>query len=63
MAGTRWISAADIARLWGIAPGSVYRHASQAQWRRQTRTGRTYYHEADVQRTLESRKATANTAG
>ncbi|WP_235485517.1 hypothetical protein [Streptomyces roseoverticillatus] len=63
VAGTRWISAADIARLWGIAPGSVYRHASQAQWRRQTRTGRTYYHEADVQRTLESRKATANTAG
>ncbi|MEU8545391.1 hypothetical protein AB0C81_00015 [Streptomyces roseoverticillatus] len=61
-AGTRWISAADIARLWGIAPGSVYRHASQAQWRRQTRTGRTYYHEADVQRTLEGRKAAAGAA-
>ncbi|MGK5548849.1 hypothetical protein ACSNOH_29570 [Streptomyces sp. URMC 127] len=55
--GTRWISAADIARLWGIAPGSVYRHASQSQWRRRTRAGRTYYHETDVQRTLAARGA------
>ncbi|MBF6049301.1 hypothetical protein GO001_29625 [Streptomyces sp. NRRL B-1677] len=58
----RWISAADIARLWAMAPGSVYRHASQSQWRRRTRAGRTYYYEGDVQRSLEGRKAGAASA-
>ncbi|MFI6079983.1 hypothetical protein ACIBBB_03105 [Streptomyces sp. NPDC051217] len=58
---TRWVSAADIARLWGIAPGSVYRHASERRWRRSTRAGRTYYHDSDVRRTLDraGRGATA----
>ncbi|MBO0913767.1 hypothetical protein P8A22_09060 [Streptomyces laculatispora] len=50
---TRWLSAADIARLWGIAPGSVYRHASQQSWRRRSRSGRTFYHDADVRETLD----------
>ncbi|MFF3333596.1 hypothetical protein ACFYWX_29270 [Streptomyces sp. NPDC002888] len=52
---TRWLTAPDIARLWGIAPGSVYRHASERSWRRQSRTGRTYYHESDVRDTLDRR--------
>ncbi|GHF64646.1 hypothetical protein GCM10010218_52800 [Streptomyces mashuensis] len=61
VARTRWLSAADIARLWDMAPGSVYRHASQRGWRRLSRSGRTYYHEADVQETFDGRVRT--TAG
>ncbi|MCH0542337.1 hypothetical protein I3F58_22850 [Streptomyces sp. MUM 203J] len=52
----RWIAAGDIAALWGIAPGSVYRHASEHQWRRRSQGGRTYYHDADVRTTLEGRR-------
>ncbi|AVH55980.1 hypothetical protein C4B68_09580 [Streptomyces dengpaensis] len=51
----RWIGAADIARLWDIAPGSVYRHASERRWRRRAEAGRTYYHAEDVQRSLGAR--------
>ncbi|MEU3305350.1 hypothetical protein ABZ729_36915 [Streptomyces sp. NPDC006678] len=50
---TRWLSAAAITRMWGIAPGSVYRHASERNWRRRSRSGRTYYHDGDVQKTLD----------
>ncbi|MEV6655097.1 hypothetical protein [Streptomyces sp. NPDC051219] len=56
-AAVRWVGAADIARMWGIAPGSVYRHASEQQWRRRTRAGRTRYHDEDVRRTLGGRAA------
>ncbi|MER5310207.1 hypothetical protein ABT034_20750 [Streptomyces sp. NPDC002773] len=48
----RWLSARDISLLWGIASGSVYRHASEQQWRRRTGKGRTFYHEEDVLRCL-----------
>ncbi|MEU3984550.1 hypothetical protein AB0F77_31580 [Streptomyces sp. NPDC026672] len=51
----RWLTARDIATLWGTAPGSVYRHASQARWRRRTAGGRTYYHEQDVHTSLGAR--------
>jgi hypothetical protein len=51
----RWLSAGDIARMWNMPPGSVYRHASEQQWRRRSRSGRTYYHEADVRATLSRR--------
>lgn len=54
---TRWLSADDVSRLWRIASGSVYRLASERQWRRRAHAGRTYYHEADVQRTLAGRDA------
>ncbi|MFF6782484.1 hypothetical protein [Streptomyces sp. NPDC012510] len=53
----RWVGAADIARMWGIAPGSVYRHASEQRWRRRSRAGRTQYHDEDVRRTLDGRAA------
>lgn len=46
--GERWLSAADIARLWNIAPGSVYRMASEQRWRRRSTSGRTSYHAVDV---------------
>ncbi|MGW0965772.1 hypothetical protein [Streptomyces sp. NPDC002516] len=51
----RWLTARDIAALWGTAPGSVYRHASQARWRRRSVNGRTYYHEQDVRASLGAR--------
>jgi hypothetical protein len=53
---TRWLSAADISRLWGIPAGSVYRLASEQQWRRRTQARRTYYHEVDVRHTFDQRK-------
>ncbi|MGW2013551.1 hypothetical protein [Streptomyces sp. NPDC001927] len=56
---TRWFSAADVARLWNIPSGTVYRHASQQQWRRRTKQGRTYYHDADVHKTLSALRRTA----
>lgn len=51
----RWLSAADISHLWHVAPGSVYRLASEHQWRRRNHSGRTYYHEADVHHALSRR--------
>ncbi|MFJ9982326.1 hypothetical protein [Streptomyces cyaneofuscatus] len=56
---TRWFSAADVSRLWNIPSGSVYRHASQQQWRRRSEQGRTYYHDADVHKTLSALRRTA----
>ncbi|CAM5610632.1 MerR family transcriptional regulator [Streptomyces narbonensis] len=49
-----WFTAADVARLWSIPSGTVYRHASQQKWRRHSKQGRTYYHHADVLRTLSA---------
>lgn len=43
-----WLTASDISRLWGTPIGTVYRLASQQQWRRQSRSGRILYAEADV---------------
>ncbi|MFJ8108071.1 hypothetical protein [Streptomyces sp. NPDC096132] len=51
----RWMTARDIALLWGIAPGSVYRRASEDRWRRRARNGRTYYHEQDIHASLGAR--------
>ncbi|MGH3720753.1 MAG: hypothetical protein ACRDRI_18290 [Pseudonocardiaceae bacterium] len=53
---TRWFSAADISRLWGIPTGSVYRLASEQQWRRRNQARRTYYHEVDVLQAFGKRK-------
>ncbi|MGW8761789.1 hypothetical protein ACWGN5_04715 [Streptomyces sp. NPDC055815] len=54
-AAVRWLGARDIALLWGIPSGSVYRRASEQQWRRRTGKGRTFYHEEDVLRSLGAR--------
>jgi hypothetical protein len=53
---TRWLSAAEISRLWTVPPGSVYRLASEQQWRRHSQARRVYYHEADVLQTFNQRK-------
>ncbi|MFC7265989.1 hypothetical protein [Streptomyces lutosisoli] len=52
----RWVTAADIARLWAVPTGSVYRHASESKWRRRSHQGRTYYHGGDVMETLRGRR-------
>ncbi|MFH7597486.1 hypothetical protein WDV06_20630 [Streptomyces racemochromogenes] len=56
----RWLTAADIARLWHTPTGTVYRLASEQKWRRRNRAGRTYYNETDV-RTCFDRRAAART--
>ncbi|MFF4583220.1 hypothetical protein [Streptomyces sp. NPDC001389] len=56
----RWLTAADIARLWHTPTGTVYRLASEQKWRRRNRAGRTYYNETDV-RTCFDRRAAAHT--
>ncbi|WP_216906606.1 hypothetical protein [Nocardia noduli] len=58
-ATTRWLSAPDIGRLWNMAVGSVYRHASVDGWRKRSSAGRTYYAEADVERTFAARRGRA----
>ncbi|MET9956825.1 hypothetical protein ABZ135_35490 [Streptomyces sp. NPDC006339] len=58
-AEVRWMTAADIARLWDMPPGSVYRHASTQKWRRRSGNGRTYYHAGDVYETLHRRDEAA----
>ncbi|MFE3718123.1 hypothetical protein [Streptomyces cyaneofuscatus] len=51
----RWLTAADISRLWSIPKGSVYRKASENKWERRHRSGRTFYAESDVHASLGSR--------
>ncbi|MEO3975083.1 hypothetical protein [Streptomyces sp. CAU 1734] len=53
----RWLTAADISRLWNTPPGTVYRLASQERWRRHTRAGRAYYSESDVRACFTRRAA------
>ncbi|MDT0344940.1 hypothetical protein [Streptomyces litchfieldiae] len=47
------LTADDIASVWRIPKGTIYRYAHQYQWRRYTETGRAYYHPADVTATLD----------
>ncbi len=47
-ADERWLSVADICALRDIAPGSVYRLASERRWRRRRLSGRTYYAATDI---------------
>ncbi len=54
-APVRWVTAPDVAHLWGISTGSVYRHASESKWRRRSHQGRTHYHGGDVTQTLDGR--------
>lgn len=58
----RWLAAADIAGLWHTSMGTVYRLASEERWRRQTRSGRTYYSENDVRDCFGRRAAKRRTA-
>ena len=48
------LTADDIAAIWNIPKGTVYRYAHKYQWRRYTDTGRAYYHPDDVSAALEN---------
>jgi hypothetical protein len=54
----QWLSPSAISRLWSIAPGSVYRLASERRWRRRTRSGRVYYCIDDVEEALRGPRIT-----
>jgi hypothetical protein len=50
---TAGLTADDIATVWRIPKGTIYRYAHDHQWRRYTQAGRTYYHPGDVTVSLE----------
>jgi hypothetical protein len=62
-AAERWLTAADIARLWKTPTGTIYRLASEQQWRRFTRGGRAFYAESDVHTCFTRRLSSASSAG
>jgi hypothetical protein len=55
----RWLGATDIAQLWGISTGSVYRMASERGWTRVSRDGRVYYSADDVHASFAARAVPA----
>ncbi|MFF9153266.1 hypothetical protein ACF1AB_13675 [Streptomyces sp. NPDC014846] len=57
----QWLSAADVARLRDVPPGTVYRLASEHRWRRDKRAGRTYYWAQDVENSFHAMRRTART--
>jgi hypothetical protein len=52
-----WLTATEVARLWRLPTGSVYRLASEHKWPRRTNAGRTFYDAAYVERTFAARAA------
>jgi len=46
--GCRWLGATEIAQLWRVSTGSVYRMASEHRWSHSHRCGRVYYSADDV---------------
>ena len=50
---TAGLTADDIATVWRIPKGTIYRYAHDHRWRRYTQAGRAYYHPGDVTATLE----------
>lgn len=49
-----WLSAADLAHLYGVAKGTIQRWASQDRWRRRG-TYRKAYHLGDAQASYDRR--------
>lgn len=50
---TAGLTADDIAAVWHIPKGTIYRYAHNYRWRRYTQAGRAYYHPHDVTTTLD----------
>jgi hypothetical protein len=50
---TAGLTAADIATIWRIPKGTIYRYAHMYRWRRYTCAGRAYYHPDDVTATFD----------
>jgi hypothetical protein len=49
-----WYSVHEIAEIWNVPHGSIYRLANQHRWRRRKRAGRVFYHHADVKGSLQT---------
>lgn len=47
------LTADDIATVWCIPKGTIYRYAHKYRWRRYTEAGRAYYHPHDVTATFD----------
>ncbi|AZM48659.1 hypothetical protein DMB38_25265 [Streptomyces sp. WAC 06738] len=47
------LTADDVASIWRIPKGTVYRYAHMHHWRRYKQIGRVYYHPDDVTTTLD----------
>jgi hypothetical protein len=47
------LTADDIASIWRIPKGTIYRYAHNYGWRRYTHAGRAYYHPDDVTATFD----------
>lgn len=47
------LTADDIASIWRIPKGTIYRYAHKHRWRRYTEGVRTYYHPNDVTAVLD----------
>jgi hypothetical protein len=47
------LTAADIASLWRIPKGTIYRYAHLYRWRRYTQAVRASYHPHDVTATFD----------
>ncbi|GAA3941815.1 hypothetical protein GCM10023085_24340 [Actinomadura viridis] len=43
----------DVAAIWRIPKGTVYRYAHESKWRRYTHNRRVHYHPDDVMTTLD----------
>lgn len=50
---TAGLTADDIAAVWNIPKGTIYRYAHNYRWRRYTYASRAYYHPDDVTATLD----------
>ena len=57
------LTADDIARLWKVPKGTVYRHAHLDGWRRYRQAGRVLYHPADVTATFDRLRAAGGGPG
>ncbi len=51
--GPAGLAIEDIADIWRIPRGRIYRYAHLHRWRRYTDAGRVYYHPDDVTATFD----------
>jgi len=55
-----WWGAAELARLYRVPVGTIYRWASEDNWRRMRRGQQVRYHGGDAQQSFDRRRALAS---
>jgi len=58
-----WWTAAELAKLYRVPTGTIYRWASEDKWRRSRRGQQVRYHGGDAQRSFDRRRLAAATCG